>query len=118
MTNNFGDVNVTTGAGSNVGMGSHISQSVTVNDPDALHRLGVAAQELADLLNGGADVEELRAAGQEVERTAKDPTKSTEAVAAGQRVVSALGALNLLVAGSSALNIINILTDFANAALG
>lgn len=60
------------------------TQTVTVNDPELLHRLGLAAQELADLLDGKEDVHELREAATEVVRTAKDPAQPAEAGRAGQ----------------------------------
>lgn len=113
--NNFGDISVTTGNNSNVGVGSHFSQSVTINDPDALRRVGTAAQELANLLEGKADVAELRAIGAEVERTAKDPAKVEEAASAANRLKLKL---DYLVATSSASTIVYYLVQAVGAALG
>lgn len=115
---NYGDVSITTGDNSNVAANSSdFSQTVTVTvvDPEGLKRLGVAAQELADLLDGREDVEELRAAGAEVERVATDPEKPTEAAAAGQRLQAAF---NPLLATSAASTIIYYLVQLLHAVIG
>lgn len=91
------------------------TQTITVNDPELLHRLGVAAQELADLLDGKEDVHELREAATEVVRTAKDPARTAEAGRAGKRLHNAL---NVLLAASASSTIATFLIELSGHALG
>lgn len=91
------------------------TQTITVNDPELLHRLGVAAQELADLLDGQEDVHELREAATEVVRTAKDPAQTAKAGRAGKRLQNAL---NVLLSASASSTIATFLIEASNHTLG